>query len=58
MTAVAAKTGAVIEIKVNDQAHTNGEAATWTDGANTVAVKVTYGTTTNTYTVVVTKTTE
>lgn len=47
--------GAVISILVNDVAHTNGQAATWNEGENTVAITVTYGTTVKTYTVVVTK---
>ncbi len=36
---------------------TNGEAATWTEGENTVTVTVTNGNNTKTYTVTVTKTT-
>lgn len=46
----------MISIKVNDVAHTNGTAATWNLGDNTVAITVTYGTTSKTYTVMVTKT--
>jgi len=42
-------------IKVNDAAHENGAAATWELGENTVEIAVTYGTTTKTYTVIVTK---
>lgn len=33
----------------------NGAAATWSDGANTLTVKVTNGKSTKTYTVTVTK---
>lgn len=55
VTATAAKDGAVVEIKLNGSAISNGAAATWTTGANTVEVKVTKGTTAKTYTVVVTK---
>jgi hypothetical protein len=55
ITATAAKPGAVIAIKVNDTAHENGAAATWGPGENTVKIAVTYGTTTKTYTVIVTK---
>lgn len=49
------KDGAKVEIKVNGSVVTNGGTATWTAGANTVEVKVTYGTTTRTYSVAVTK---
>jgi HK97 family phage major capsid protein len=49
------KEGAVVEIKVNGSAVTNGGTATWTAGANTVEIKVTYGTTSRTYAVAVTK---
>lgn len=55
VTATAAKTGAVIEIKLNGSVITNGATATWTTGANTVEIKVSKGTTTKTYTVAVTK---
>lgn len=43
-------------IKVNGVDHTNGTAATWNLGENTVEITVTYGTTVKTYTVIVTKT--
>lgn len=36
-------------------AHTNGQAATWDVGENTVEITVKYGTTTKVYTVTVTK---
>lgn len=55
ITAVAKDGEATIAIKVNDAAHTNGTAATWEAGANTVEVTVTNGTETETYTVTVTK---
>jgi len=32
-----------ISIEVNEVAHTNGTAATWEDGANTVEITVTNG---------------
>jgi hypothetical protein len=53
---VAIKLDAVVVIKVNGAAHTNGTAATWETGENTVEITVTYGTTVKTYTVIVTKT--
>lgn len=49
------KDAAVVEIKVNGSAVANGGTATWTTGANTVEIKVTYGTTSRTYSVAVTK---
>lgn len=49
------KDGAVVEIKVNGSAVANGGTATWTTGANTVEIKVSYGTTSRTYSVAVTK---
>ena len=57
ITAVPADASAAIEVKVGDTVIDNGSAATWTSGANTVAVKVTAadGTTIKTYTVTVTK---
>jgi len=55
VTATAAKAGAIVTIKVNDEAHVNGEAATWDAGENTVEVTVKFGTTTKVYTVTVTK---
>lgn len=55
VTATAAKEGATVEIKVNGSVIASGSAATWTSGANTVEVKVTFGTTVRTYTVAVTK---
>ncbi len=56
ITATAAKSGAQITIKVNDEAHTNGAAAIWEAGENTVEITVKYGTTQRIYTVTVTKT--
>ena len=56
ITATAAKSGAKVTIKVNDEAHTNGAAATWGAGENTVEITVKYGTTQRVYTVTVTKT--
>lgn len=56
ITATAAKAGAVIAITVNGDPHANGTAATWDLGDNTVEITVTYGTTQQTYTVIVTKT--
>ncbi len=55
ITAVAKDGEADIAIEVNDVAHTNGTAATWQEGANTVEVTVTNGAETETYTVTVTK---
>jgi HK97 family phage major capsid protein len=55
ITAVALDGEATIEILVNDSEHTNGAAATWNEGANTVDITVTSGTETETYSVVVTK---
>lgn len=54
ITVVATRPGAVIAIKLNDAAHVNGEAATWLDGDNEVEITVTYGTTSNVYTIIVT----
>lgn len=55
ITAVALDGEGTIEILVNDVEHTNGTAATWNAGANTVEITVTSGTETETYTVTVTK---
>lgn len=55
VTATAAKSGAVITILNGETAVTNGAAATWVTGANTVKITVKYGTTTKAYTVTVTK---
>ena len=57
ITAVAEDEDATIVIKVNGNSITNGSAATWDEGENTVEVTVTNGTTVRTYTVTVTKTT-
>lgn len=56
ITATALKPNATVAIKVNGVNHTNGTAATWNLGENTVEITVTYGTTTKVYTVIVTKT--
>lgn len=45
-----------MEIKNGSTTVTNGRAATWAAGANTLTIKVTYGTTSQIYTVTVTKT--
>ncbi|WP_461369123.1 cadherin-like beta sandwich domain-containing protein, partial [Candidatus Darwinibacter acetoxidans] len=55
ITAVAKDGEATIAIKVNDADHTNGTAATWDAGKNTVKITVTSGTESETYTVTVTK---
>lgn len=57
ITATPSNAGSEIEIKVGDTPVDNGSAATWASGANTVTIKVTApdGTSTETYTVTVTK---
>ena len=55
VTAVANAAGATVGITVNGTSISSGSAATWEEGENTVAVTVTNGTTTKTYTVIVTK---
>ena len=55
ITAVPASGSAEIEITVGETPVTNGTAAAWASGANTVKVKVTDGETTKTYTITVTK---
>ena len=55
ITAVPASGSAEVKITVGDKPVTNGTAATWTEGANTVKVVVTDGEQTKTYTVTVTK---
>ena len=55
ITAVAKDGEAEIEILVNGNPHTNGTAATWDAGENTVEITVTSGTESETYTVTVTK---
>ncbi len=55
ITAVAKDGEATIAIKLNGAAHTNGAAATWNTGANTVEVTVTVGGESEVYTVAVTK---
>lgn len=55
ITAVPASSTAEIEITVGNNKVTNGSAANWSEGANTVTVKVTDGEQTKSYTVTVTK---
>lgn len=55
INAVAIDGEATIAIKVNNVEHTNGTAATWAAGANTVEITVTSGTETETYTITVNK---
>lgn len=56
VTASAKKPQAVIAITNGETPVTNGQSATWTSGANTLTINVTYGTSAMTYTVAVTKT--
>ena len=58
ITAVAEDAEAEVAITVNGNAHTSGQAATWTAGENAVRVVVTKGNATKAYTVTVTKTEE
>ncbi len=58
VTAAAEDAEATVMITVNGSVHTNGQAATWQTGENTVSIVVTKGTATKTYTVMVTKTEE
>lgn len=55
ITAVPASGSAEVEITVGGKEVTNGAAATWVEGANTVTIKVTDGDQEKTYTVTVTK---
>lgn len=55
ITATASDENATVAITVNDDPHTNGEAATWEDGENTVEITVTNESESTVYTVVVTK---
>lgn len=55
ITAEAVHPEATVAITVNGTAHTNGTAATWNAGENTVVITVTYGAATATYTIIVTK---
>lgn len=57
ITAVAKDGEATVAITVDEAPHTNGTAATWSEGENEVEVTVTVGGETETYSVVVTKTT-
>lgn len=53
ITATLMESGATMTIEVNGTAHTNGEAATWVPGDNTVEITVERGTYTEVYTVTV-----
>ncbi len=57
ISAVPSDVGAKIDITVSEAVVNNGQSVTWQEGANTVTVKVTAadGTTTDSYTVTVTK---
>lgn len=55
ITAVANSSTATIVINNGDTTVSNGSAATWTDGENTVTITVTDGNDVETYTVTVTK---
>lgn len=55
ITAIPASGSAEVAITVGDKAVTNGAAATWAAGTNTVTIKVTDGDQEKTYTVTVTK---
>jgi HK97 family phage major capsid protein len=55
VSAIAAVSKATVVIKVNTVVIESGASPTWEAGANTVEVVVTNGTTTKTYTVIVTK---
>ncbi len=54
-TATAAESGATVEIKNGEAVVESGSAATWSEGENVVAIKVTNGSYSKTYTVKVTK---
>lgn len=58
ITATATDPEAEITIMNGETPVTNGTAATWQDGPNTVTITVKNGTAQKVYTVVVTKTTE
>lgn len=58
ITATATDPEAEITIMNGETPVTNGTAATWQDGPNTVTINVKNGTAQKVYTVVVTKTTE
>ena len=55
VTAKAVKSGATVTISHKSVDYDSGDAITWDAGANTVTITVKYGTTTQVYTVVVTK---
>ena len=55
ITATVRDSDATVAITVNGEEHTNGTAATWETGENTVVITVTNGSTVKTYTVAVTK---
>lgn len=56
ITAVPAKAGALVEISNGGTTVANGAAAAWTEGENTLTIRVEYGTTVQVYTVAVTYT--
>lgn len=56
ITAVPAKAGALVEISNGGTMVANGAAAAWTEGENTLTIRVEYGTTVQVYTVAVTYT--
>lgn len=58
VTAVPSDASSDIIVKVNDIEISNGSAATWKDGENTVTIEITNGTGKDTYTVTLTKTVE
>lgn len=58
ITATPSDANSEIIVKLNDKEISNGSAATWIDGENTVKVEVTNGTGKETYTITVTKETE
>lgn len=55
ITATATDSSATVEIKNGSTTVTSGSSATWSEGTNTVTVKVTNGSAVKTYTVTVTK---
>lgn len=55
ITATPQRADAMVEIRSGSTVITNGSSITWATGANIVTVKVTCGTTSQTYTITVTK---
>jgi hypothetical protein len=55
ISAVSAQSLALVQIFVGETLIVNGAAATWSEGENVVTINVTSGSTTNVYTVTVTK---